>query len=909
MDETKYLILFKGKDCTRDIKFCQRVDSRYRIQFHNNSVVYTPSADLVEYYENPQVLSPEKIRISRNGKQILSDACSYDFGFYIRIASKGNPYLSLHKKSEVTIEYSFLDKGNAAECLKYFSRVADIVGLKNSNQDSILKLQYDELKFVGEHSALAKYLSPADVLNALCDDTPIIFPFGFNLSQKEAVEKAFQNQISLIEGPPGTGKTQTILNIIANALLRGKTVAVVSNNNSPTQNVQEKLEKYNLSFIGAFLGNKDNKNNFISEQSGVYPDMTSWKVENESLSQTQRKLSELAKDLDDKLKVQNKVAFAKQQLSDIKLEAAYFYEYYHNIENHLPLSRKKGFSVLQSNNLLDLWLKCEMFSPKRRRAPFWFSFMSRLRYGQFDLAFYKSPLNDIITEFQKQYYDLRIQELENEIKFQEEILLEFHFPEKMQEHTHCSMELLKATLFEKYKGRKSRPVFTDEVFWKNASDFLDQYPLILSTTESLIKSLENVTYDYLIIDEASQVDVVKGALALSCAKNLVVVGDLKQLPNIVPDKVAKVTQAIFREFQLPQEYEYSSNSLLSSIGSLFPNIPKTLLREHYRCHPRIIDFCNRKFYNGQLIIMTKDNGESDVLKTYRTVEGNHARGRYNQRQIDVILNEVLPNLGADISGNDIGVISPYREQTNAVSEQLGDTGIEVETVHKYQGREKENIIITTVDNQISKFVDKPDMLNVAISRAEKRLRVVVSGNEGNENTNIGDLVKYMQYHNYEVIDSKICSVFDLLYKQYSQRRELNFANKKRIFEYPSEELLDSIIRRVLSKNEFAKLKVYYHYPLRLLLKKVSELSKDEIVYVTNPNTHVDFLIYDNMDKKPILTVEVDGYAFHKPGTRQHERDIMKNKILKQAGIPILRLMTNESNEECRLIKMLQQALG
>lgn len=909
MDERKYLILIDKKDRTKVIKRCQCAGNCYQIQYNDCGNVETLSADQVEYYENPQVFLPEQIRISRNGKPFFSVSCVYDFGSYIHIAFEGKLGLRFYPKSELTIEYSYLEKGYATECLKYFSRVADIVGLKNSKEVNMLKLQYDKLKFVGEHSALAKYLSPAEPLNALYDDTHIIFPFGFNLSQKEAVEKAFQNQISLIEGPPGTGKTQTILNIIANALLRGKTVAVVSNNNSATQNVQEKLEKYNLSFFSAFLGNTENKNNFIIEQSDVYPDMTSWKVEDESLSQTQSKLSELAKDLDEKLKVQNKVAFTKQQLSDIKLEAAYFYEYYYNIENHPPLSRKKGFSALQSNNLLDLWLKCEMFSQKRHRAPFWFSLISRLRYGQFDLAFYKYPLNDIITEFQKQYYDLRIQELENEIKSQEEILLEFNFSEKMQEYTHCSMGLLKATLFEKYKGRKSRPVFTDEVFWKNASDFLDQYPLILSTTESLTKSLKDVSYDYLIIDEASQVDVVKGALALSCAKNLVVVGDLKQLPNIVPEQTAKVTQAIFREFQLPQDYDYSTNSLLSSIGSLLPNVPKTLLREHYRCHPKIIDFCNRKFYKGQLIIMTHDHGESDVLKTYRTVEGNHARDRYNQRQIDVILHEVLPNLGDNISGDHIGIISPYRSQTDAIIEQMGSTGVEVETVHKYQGREKENIIITTVDNQISKFVDKPDMLNVAISRAEKRLRVVVSGNEGNENTNIGDLVKYMQYHNFEVIDSKICSVFDLLYKQYSQRRKLYFPNKKRIFEYPSEELLDSIIRRVLSKDEFTKLKVYYHYPLRLLLKEVSHLSKTEIVYVTNPNTHVDFLIYDNMDKKPILAVEVDGYAFHKPGTRQHERDLMKDKILKQAGIPILRLMTNESNEESRLIQMLQQVLG
>lgn len=40
-----------------------------------------------------------------------------------------------------------------------------------------------------------------------------------------------------------------------------------------------------------------------------------------------------------------------------------------------------------------------------------------------------------------------------------------------------------------------------------------------------------------------------------------------------------------------------------------PNIAQTLLCEHYRCHPKIINFCNQKFYRGELIIMTEDKGE------------------------------------------------------------------------------------------------------------------------------------------------------------------------------------------------------------------------------------------------------------------------------------------------------------
>ena len=95
---------------------------------------------------------------------------------------------------------------------------------------------------MGDDVALAKYLNPSTVHTFNKKENYIpIFPFGCNNSQYQAVKKAMENQISVIQGPPGTGKTQTILNIIANIILKGKTVQIVSNNNSATNNVYEKL--------------------------------------------------------------------------------------------------------------------------------------------------------------------------------------------------------------------------------------------------------------------------------------------------------------------------------------------------------------------------------------------------------------------------------------------------------------------------------------------------------------------------------------------------------------------------------------------------------------------------------------------------------------------------------------------
>ena len=106
--------------------------------------------------------------------------------------------------------------------------------------------------------------------------------------------------------------------------------------------------------------------------------------------------------------------------------------------------------------------------------------------------------------------------------------------------------------------------------------------------------------------------------------------------------------------------------------------------------------------------------------------------------------------------------------------------IKIDTVDKFQGRENDVIILSTVDNKISKFTDDPNRLNVAISRAIEQLILVVNGNESDNETNISDLIRYIEYNNGEIIDSDIRSIFDYLYKGYEKKRKeiLSSQNKK-----------------------------------------------------------------------------------------------------------------------------------
>ena len=116
----------------------------------------------------------------------------------------------------------------------------------------------------------------------------------------------------------------------------------------------------------------------------------------------------------------------------------------------------------------------------------------------------------------------------------------------------------------------------------------------------------------------------------------------------------------------------------------------------------------------------------------------------------------------------VGIITPYRSQAEEINKAIGSDI--ASTVHKYQGRECDTIIMSMVDNAPTEFSDDPNLLNVAISQAKTHLCIVTNGNGMLEDTNLAQLIAYIQYNNFEVKGSKLHSVFDLLYKQYTAER-------------------------------------------------------------------------------------------------------------------------------------------
>lgn len=907
----KNMLIANDKIITSDVdswKYNNKTH-KYDITFKNGAI-YHYNYTNVELLKDPQVLNPVLYKISRDGREFFGITALYlfssSFRKYLHICFENGTERD-YNVAELNIAKSCLCDSDSKNVFTYLKQIANFNELKADDGTKLLQKQYEKLSFIENDTALAAYLNPNIYHNNNSEPVIPIFPFGCNASQFKAVKSALENQISVVEGPPGTGKTQTILNIIANLLIAGKTVQIVSNNNTATENILEKLSssKYDMGFFVAPLGNSKNKAEFINKQTGIYPDISSWKNESFDEISSLSEVKDLSIKLNNIFDMQEHLALTKQELQALETEQKYFEEYSNITDlNIRDITLKKRLS---SEKLMSLWQNCQITFEQNKKISFIFRLKSKFIYGISDWHFYERNINEIIIIFQKLYYHFKHDELMDEITSLQKELSSVNAADEISKFADISMRFFKNCLYKKYGNKVQRNIFSEDDFNKIPTVIQEEYPVVLSSTFSARSSLhKNASFDYLIMDEASQVDVATGALALSCSKNAVIVGDTKQLPNIVTEDQKNLADEIFNSFRIRNSYNYAHNSFLKSISDLMPNIPHTLLKEHYRCHPKIINFCNQKFYEGNLVIMTEDHGESDVLSVIKTVQGNHARGRMNQRQIDVLCEEILPKLS--VSDNEIGVIAPYNDQVDALITALNNPSIDVATVHKFQGREKDTVILTTVDNEITDFTDDPYLLNVAVSRAKKQLCLVVSGNEQPADSNIGDLISYIEYHNFTVAESKLHSVFDYLYEHYTESRFAYLKKHRRISEYDSENLMYALICDTLREQGYIELGVICHQPLNLLISNTDLLNYEERKYAMNPTTHIDFLIYNRITKKPVLAVEADGFYFHKDGTVQSERDKMKNHILNLYGMPYLRFSTNGSGEKEKLTQALNDIL-
>ncbi len=267
---------------------------------------------------------------------------------------------------------------------------------------------------------------------------------------------------------------------------------------------------------------------------------------------------------------------------------------------------------------------------------------------------------------------------------------------------------------------------------------------------SRVFPLEEGLFDYLIIDEASQCNQAATLQLAYRAKRLIVVGDEHQLRNansrfLDAELVAQLKVRHGLDVHPKSVFLDGRKSLLDFAESCANT--SEFLNEHFRCERPIIRWSNTRFYNGLLQVLTP-------LRARRfspTMEVRLVRGadedrdtKVNEVEAKAVVREVrrLVDSG-DAEGLTIGVISPFREQANAIqrfldSEFLSNSDVVREhrivssTADGFQGDERDIVLYSfrqgpsSAPGSITAIEIERERINVAFTRARRKAMCFIS---------------------------------------------------------------------------------------------------------------------------------------------------------------------------------------
>lgn len=252
------------------------------------------------------------------------------------------------------------------------------------------------------------------------------------------------------------------------------------------------------------------------------------------------------------------------------------------------------------------------------------------------------------------------------------------------------------------------------------------YNVIAGTTWLFANSvMQNDPVDVLVVDEAGQLALIDVVVAGSSARNLLLLGDPQQLPQVnlavhPGDSGASVL-----------EHALSSRKTLLPEDGIF-------LDETRRMHPDISAFISEQFYEGRLTSHTSCAGQTTHLGTgLRWRQADHTGcSTRSLQEVELIVDEVLQVIGGlwtdqhgrdrPLTAADVMIVTPYNDQKDALRGGLATAGlsdVQVGTVDKFQGQEAPVVFFSATTSSAEDaprglgFVFSRNRFNVAISRA------------------------------------------------------------------------------------------------------------------------------------------------------------------------------------------------
>jgi hypothetical protein len=256
-------------------------------------------------------------------------------------------------------------------------------------------------------------------------------------------------------------------------------------------------------------------------------------------------------------------------------------------------------------------------------------------------------------------------------------------------------------------------------------------------------------FDWVIIDEATQINMASVLPAVAIANSLIVSGDPKQLrhysflSNAQEERIEEqlgLQGDSVPKFRKTSFFDFVHESLMLNAQTR----AITLLDEHYRSVPPLMQFNSEHFYDDDVKVLTGLASDSvDVLHlNWQYLKGQRI-DKVNKAEVDAVVN-FLKSLIMKQAENgvveSIGVLSFFTDQTEALKkeilcelslQQIKDHRIKVGTPFSFQGAERDHMLISCAVDESSvagtwTYLNRPDVFNVATSRARTQQTLFLS---------------------------------------------------------------------------------------------------------------------------------------------------------------------------------------
>ena len=723
-------------------------------------------------------------------------------------------------------------------------------------------------------------------------DFAAVTPLSLSDSQEDVIRKIEQNPLLAVYGPPGTGKSQTIVNLVAHLVANGKTVLVASRMDKAVDVVAQRLNELGAPFLALRAG----RLNYQKQLSFQLQDLIANKIDIDTgyeeailvdvedmyallnaikeLENKCEKIIELEKnwqevmarklaleaDLGEKIFINKKLK--KDEVDEIKKVLS-------SIEKNLE---KSGLFSSISNSLSAMKLKKILnisSLPAEPESIMRLSLELQAAEMECEARMVETRIHKIgnihqilgqIKQLKKKQKGLAVDILKNKRRESLKGLLRDQIKrQRLIVHTKA--------IVERKKNLQNR-LLEEEDF----TPLLEAFPCWCVTTYAISGSLpmKSGLFDVAIIDEASQCDIASCFPILFRAKKAVIVGDDKQLPHLSFLEKAK-EQSFLSQYNIPDKYQlmwrFRTNSMFD-LANYYSTNP-VLLDEHFRSYYPIIQFSNQEFYGNRIRIMTKDSGSNDVLELHLVTDGKvDSDATRNMPEVEAVVKRIheliLQDEGNEDNPVSIGVVSPFRGQVDLIGKALRQVltestirrhQIEVGTAHTFQGDERDVMIfsLAVADNSFAQsltFLQKPNLFNVAITRARKKLITFLSRDP--KSLPAGLLKDYIEYTQNYIESAK----------------EDEFSSKNKF------------------KNSFEQTVAQ-----ALIMEGLEVKAGFEAAGV-----YPDIMVKDEFNNEVI--VEIDGVEDY---LKSNTKDIKKQTILERAGYKVVRMSFREwehSSQAC-----------